>query len=260
MQALPVSTFALLGAQVWHLRHVKKGLRIKGKEHEAGILDVLNEARKNLEELGLPVTLRAGADLWQIKDELAEADDDAALSAEQANRMSTAGTRLWDTLKAEMGGKMAYVTSDKRYDVTRLLGDVASLMGEGAFDRLPPIARVDMNEAGICIAFERPTAAAFHLMRAVEATLRHFYACWVRRGRIGEPWNWGNVVADMRKKTKPPPPELLDQLDNMRRNFRNPTQHPEKIYTVDEAQDLFAAAVDVMNRMTGSPRWVVVKA
>jgi hypothetical protein len=38
-------------------------------------------------------------------------------------------------------------------------------MAPNALSSLPASAQVDFREAGICIAFERPTAVAFHLMR-----------------------------------------------------------------------------------------------
>jgi hypothetical protein len=47
------------------------------------------------------------------------------------------------------------------------------------------------------------------------------------------------MIASMRARSKPPPAALLDNLDGLRRNFRNPTQHPEKVYDIHEAQDLF---------------------
>jgi len=38
-------------------------------------------------------------------------------------------------------------------------------------------------------------------------------------------------------------------LDNIRRSFRNPTQHPDKIYDIQEVQDLFGLCIDAINRM-----------
>jgi hypothetical protein len=35
----------------------------------------------------------------------------------------------------------------------------------------------------------------------------------------------------------------------IRTNYRNPTQHPEAIYTIDTAQDLFGVCIDVLGKM-----------
>jgi hypothetical protein len=58
------------------------------------------------------------------------------------------------------------------------------------------------------------------------------------------------------KKRVKPPDALLDTLDRIRVNFRNPTSHPEKIYDLDEVQDLFGLCVDALNRIVRSSEWV----
>jgi hypothetical protein len=107
-------------------------------------------------------------------------------------------------------------------------------------------------EAGKCIAFERPTAAAFHLMRATEAVLRAFYFQHVQRNRIQQ-MLWGPVVQDLRGRRKFGGNErfsvLFANLDNIRLSFRNPTQHPDKTYDIQEVQDLWGLCVDVISRM-----------
>ncbi len=63
---------------------------------------------------------------------------------------------------------------------------------------------------------------------------------------------WGPMIISLRKRKKSRPPDvLLNNLDNIRVSFRNPTQHPEKIYDIQEAQDLFGLCVDVVSRMIG---------
>jgi hypothetical protein len=61
----------------------------------------------------------------------------------------------------------------------------------------------------------------------------------------------GALVQTLRnKKRKPRPDEtLLNHLDHIRRNFRNPTDHPDKSYDLDEVQDLFSLVADVLNRI-----------
>jgi hypothetical protein len=59
---------------------------------------------------------------------------------------------------------------------------------------------------------------------------------------------WAGMVEGLRKrKTRRPSNELLDLLDGIRRNYRNPTHHPEKTYDIDEAQDLFAQCLAALN-------------
>jgi hypothetical protein len=42
---------------------------------------------------------------------------------------------------------------------------------------------------------------------------------------------------------------IVDHLKNIGQNFRNPTQHPDMIYDIDEVQNLLALCLDVVNRM-----------
>lgn len=77
--------------------------------------------------------------------------------------------------------------------------------------------------------------------------MKYFYCSKVKRDHVN--LMWGPIVADLRKKRSPPPAILLNNLDNLRTGFRNPTQHPEKIYDIEEVQDLFALSADAVNRM-----------
>ena len=52
-----------------------------------------------------------------------------------------------------------------------------------------------------------------------------------------------------RKHPEPLPMSLLAQLDHIRASFRNPTQHPDAVYDIDEAQDLAFLSIDVLARL-----------
>jgi hypothetical protein len=99
-------------------------------------------------------------------------------------------------------------------------------------------------------AFELPTAGAFHLLRAVEDALRAYHKLYFKRG-VTDGVAWGPLLRNLQdKKRKPRPDEtLLTHLDHIRKNFRNPTDHPEKIYDMDGVQDLFSLVADVLNRI-----------
>ena len=156
---------------------------------------------------------------------------------------------LRGTLEAELKGLQAYTVTPKRIDTTKLIEEIPGLLAPDVFSKLPDIARYDLNEAGVCIAFDRPTAAAFHLMRATESVLRAFYHALVKRNRVRE--MWGPIIKDLRGRRKARPYEvLLNHLDHIRHSFRNPTQHPDAIYDIHEVQDLWELCIDAINRMS----------
>ncbi len=155
------------------------------------------------------------------------------------------------TLEVELAGFTAFVVTPKILDTGKLLNNVPSLLRPNVFSDLPEIAQHDLSEAGKCIAFERPTAAAFHLLRGTESVLRNFYCILIHQKRIPPPLMWANMVIDLRKRPKTKMHvTLYNNLDNIRLSYRNPTQHPEKTYDINEAQDLWSLCVEAINRMT----------
>ncbi len=59
----------------------------------------------------------------------------------------------------------------------------------------------------------------------------------------------GPLIVHLRNMTNPPPIEIIDQANAIRRNYRNPTAHPEKIYDMDEVQDLLSECIAVVDRI-----------
>ena len=122
-------------------------------------------------------------------------------------------------------------------------------MHVGVFDSLPIVAKYDFEQSGKAIAFELPTAAAFHILRGTESVLREFYCIIVTRRRV-KPLLWGEMIKSLEARRQPPSREILYLLTHIKNSFRNPTQHPEKIYEIDEVQDLFALCTDAISRMS----------
>ncbi len=212
-----------------------------------GIRHNIDAFFRYLDELDLVVTRRVSRELSEFADALPD-DEGATLSQEQSVRLMEIMGHVRRTLDAEIKGFEAYIVTPKRIDVSKLLNDTPSLLAPGVHSKLPEIAQFDLAEAGKCIAFERPTAAAFHILRGTEAVLVAFYEAIVRQKRVDR--MWGPIVSDLKKRKKARPYEvLLNNLDNIRLSFRNPTQHPERIYDIHEVQDLWALCIDAINRM-----------
>lgn len=247
MESQPIRKYVYLGGAARYLEDAQEGRPIHG---EGFVLANINQLLSYLESLDLPVTARAAryVGLIKMRNELAELDEDAKLAADQATELGREMRKLRVTLFSESEGKEAFVVTSKRFDVQKLLHAPSELMAPGVFDELDEPISYDITEAGRCIAFERPTAAAFHLMRATEAALRTLYCAKVKRKRV-DPLLWGSMVEHLRKRSDAPPRPLLDGLDNIRHNFRNPTQHPDAIYDIQEAQDLLSLSLDAVGRV-----------
>ncbi|MCE9537669.1 MAG: hypothetical protein K8R85_00400 [Bacteroidetes bacterium] len=245
MKSQSIDQYVFFGTAVRFLQDVKEGSQIHG---DSWIIGNIESYFNYLKMLGLTVTERASYDLQKYLIELKKLPVDARLTEEQSTNLSAKITKIRDTLFAELGGVEAFVTTSKRLDIQKLIKDISSLLSQGCYSKLSDIARYDLTEAGMCIAFERPTAAAFHLMRATEDVLKSFYCTLVKHKRVS--LMWGPMISDLKNKNKAKKHEtLLNHLDNIRLSFRNPTQHPDKIYDIQEVQDLWGLCSDAINRM-----------
>ena len=59
---------------------------------------------------------------------------------------------------------------------------------------------------------------------------------------------WGNMLDGLMAR-RGHDDKLLERLKYIKDTFRNPTSHPETVYTLTEAQDLVGICIDVVNRM-----------
>lgn len=248
MERRPTSDYVWLGTSLRYLHDARAGYPIHGI---GNVVDNIGWLHRLLPRLGFPVSARAIAwsELALIEQELATLEQDALLDDSHEERLGTAMGHMWATVLAEASGVYAFVVSEKRLPVDKLLEDPGCLLAPGIFRALSDAARLDLEQAARCIAYEVPTAAAFHLMRGTEAVLRDYYCAIVKHKRLRNPM-WGQMVAQLRtRKTRPSPPALLDHLDSIRVNFRNPTQHPDAIYDIHEVQTLWSLCIDVIERM-----------
>lgn len=157
-------------------------------------------------------------------------------------------------LDAEINLKHAYELEEKRTSNEILLGNVDKLLPKSYFGLLSSIAQFDLNESGYCLAFNRFTASAFHSLRAMEEILKMYYEK-VLSITASDKDTWGTYSTALKtavtKKTLVPPPdeELISNIDSLRKFYRNKTQHPQLIYSSDEAQDLLAYCTKTISQI-----------
>lgn len=245
MKNVKISEYIYFGTSLRYLQDVDEHYPIKG---DGCILENIKSFLENLELVNLPVTIRGSADLIDFKNKISKKRTNNLLSAIEINELKEITKDIRNILFAESSGAYAYIVTDKRIAARKLMEEVHSLMSPGVFASIPDIAKFDFSQSGRCIAFELPTSAAFHLLRGTEAVLKQLYYKKVKRNRI-KPLTWGGMTNDLKTKSNPPPADLIANLDNIRVTYRNPTQHPEKIYDIEEVQDLFSLCVEITNRM-----------
>lgn len=247
MQSKNIWNYIGLGTDFRYLQEARKDRLVHGESYIIGNIErFLNK----LEPMGFKVTARASYELEQLLEELQKTDEKAMLSAEQASLLSKIMNEIRPTFSAEGSGIYSYIVTDKRLSTDKLTTEIETLFAPDVFSKLSDIAQYDFKEAGYCVLFERPTAVAFHLMRVVESVLHIYYKKYIRPAQPN--LTWGQMTNPLKNKSRGKKPNIttLNQLDHLRKAFRNPTQHPEKIYDIYEAQDLLFLSIDVINRMT----------
>lgn len=164
---------------------------------------------------------------------------------------------LEDTVFAEAKVRMIAVPTAKRIATEQLFNTPDDLLGQGIHSRLTEIARTDWDAACRCLAFECCTAAAFHALRSAEECIRVLHRAYFPRRRISNQ-TWGQLTSALKNKPRNPRPDttLLTHLDHIRQRFRNPTDHPDKTYDLEETEDLLHLVADVINRCMRDPRVV----
>jgi hypothetical protein len=249
MKSISIWDYIQVGTCLRFLQDAKVGQSIHAKSF---VLQNINNFLSEIAELGLYVTQRASYTLEEMKEEFEGKPKDSKLTGEEAQKLSKIMREIRLTFSAEAKGIFAYYVTDKRFDTKKLLEKIDLLFNPGIYNTCPETARNDFKEAGLCIAFELPTAAAFHILRGTEDVLRIFHKKYIRPAKKG--LSWGQILHELKNKNKGKLPDviLLNNLDNIRNSFRNPTQHPEKVYDINEFQDLFSLCIDVVNRMVAT--------
>lgn len=112
---------------------------------------------------------------------------------------------------------------------------------------LPDQAAKDFREAGRCIAFELPTAAAFHVMRVTESVLREYHAIIKKLPPGTKSPDMAVCINEI--KAAGGNKKVTAILDQIRDLHRNPTMHPDEFLSMDEALALFDVAKSAIAAM-----------
>jgi len=246
MKTKNINDYVEFGKQINYLTFVKPGFPYHPKDF---VKDGIERLIRNIDELNLEVTSKVKwfRELKKYKERLDETHSKYILKMEDVKKITHLMNNLRSVIGAELQGRIVYVIIEKRIKVEKLLDEIKDLFAQNIFNELPDLPRFDFKEGGKCIAFERSTAGAFHILRGMEGIVRWFFDKFTSSSGCEN--NWGNIITNLKSLSVPPPSEILDQLDAIRVNYRNPTAHPELTYTNDEVQDLLSECIAVVNRI-----------
>ena len=233
----------LIGLAVRLLRHCDATYK---QSFVAKHIDMLIE---KLEEAGFYVSLEGLIRLKEINDEINADDDDEKIGPAIVKRLNREMDLVERVIYSEARTKEIYTLPDRRFNSDSLLNNPQNIFKDGVFEKLSDIAKFDIKSGCRCILFGEATAAAFHILRVTEDTLKQYYYHHKKQKRLKKPM-WGPMTNELRNKRRNKPPKvILDSLDLVRVSYRNPTQHPDAKYDIDSAQDLLGVCLDLINKM-----------
>jgi hypothetical protein len=121
----------------------------------------------------------------------------------------------------------------------------------GLREQLFPQVEVDIMQSGRCLAFEVPTASAFHMWRAVESAMDSYHtAITGKTFKDADPKisrNWASYIQALDKAGADK--KVTSFLDHIREEYRNPIAHPSANTDLEEAFMLFGTGLSAIAQM-----------
>jgi hypothetical protein len=102
------------------------------------------------------------------------------------------------------------------------------------------------------MAFDVPTAAAFHLLRGAEVVIREYYELIVPGNKKASERmrSWGVYIRLMENHGADP--NVISLLKHLKDVYRNPVLHPDENYTDERIQVLFGVCVSAVVLIAGA--------
>lgn len=151
-------------------------------------------------------------------------------------------------LTSELGVLDSYfITRKGPFDTSKLLLSGETLFPADLAEKVPEAIQ-DIRSAAQCLAYEMPTACAFHVFRATESVLRRYYSQTTTGSPPPRVRNF-SVYIEAMKKSGAADGKILSALKQMVDLHRNPLIHPEAVLTIEEAMSVIGLARSVVQAM-----------
>lgn len=200
--------------------------------------------------MAIPETRRAGQALWNYAEALSNEYLQAALEQREmpvSLAVNIKLTRLIEEFLHEFeiecrGLNIFSLSNIGTHSTSKLLGNAHANLPTDTVARLSSAVIADIDEAGRCLAFDRPTAAGFHILRAVEPLIVQYLN--KLSGVVSPPSrsrSWGAYANALRSSRLSATVDLkiVGMIDHIREFYRNPIMHPEETLTSEQALSLF---------------------
>jgi hypothetical protein len=131
--------------------------------------------------------------------------------------------------------------------IDRLVDAASDGYAPNSLALLDDFMKREINEAGRCLAFGRPTACGFHILRAVEIGLKGYVVATMGALPKMNQRNWGEYISLM--STAGASPDLIDFLRILKAK-RNPLMHPKDTLEQEDAIGIFCICQNAIETLT----------
>jgi len=135
--------------------------------------------------------------------------------------------------------------------IVRLVDGASSGYPAITIELLDDFIKQEINEAGKCLAFSRPTACGFHILRAVEIGLKGYVLAATGTLPKINNRNWGEYITQM---TNAGASSNLIDLLKILKTKRNPVMHPQDSLELEEAIGIFCICQNVIETLISDVR------
>jgi hypothetical protein len=255
MQRINTAYFYRLAQKLVPLRNIAVGQRLYFDNYQ-----ILHNAEIDLRgfltnSLVPPMTCYSTAkNLFDIVLAITQEDfvEGREISWEEPTTITEALNHFEISLQSDFGIRDTFILSPKgAYSTTLLAESGDKVVSESAHALVPSMKR-DLHDGCRCLAFELPTAAAFHLFRALEALISLYgefirgKAFTDREKRMG----LGGYSNFLKEKTLGVDQRITTTIDQIASLHRNPTMHPEMHLSNTEIMATLGMIVSAIETIT----------
>jgi len=142
---------------------------------------------------------------------------------------------------------LAGLSHQRGYEPSVLVEKMQEIFSSDCWTGFSEFVKREIKECGRCLAFERYTAAGFHVLRALESMTRTYVSrCLNAEPQKRDLGYYIDVLGKNQANKK-----LIASLEEIRRLDRNPLVHPEDWLELDDAVNTLCICRTALDRLIG---------
>lgn len=159
-------------------------------------------------------------------------------------------------LAAELNRAPTFVAGKRGiYSTYDLAQNAEAIFNDSLRTIIPSASQSEFNTAGRALVFGLGTAAAIHMLRAIEITLKFYYESFTGTAPVKGERNYAlylkklAALSEEEDRESRPDKRIIQMLAQIKDHYRNPLLTPEYSVSLEEATQLFGMASALISLM-----------